>query len=134
MLFRSWSGTYHLASSTNQSRSLQTEQPDIDLFWGRYLGSDDSVLVLSPSKSIIVLEKKYREGIAKFYNYAEYRVLDFLQIEPYGLAAARLIFVVEVVDLSDNGAIRQLHLFPAHISPTGVQIDYRPPYVFTKTS
>jgi len=61
-------------------------------------------------------------------------VLDFLQIEPNGLAAARLIFVVEVVDLSDNGAIRQLHLFPAHIGPTGVQIDYRPPYVFTKTS
>jgi len=128
-----WSGTYHLASSTNQSRSLQTEQPDIDLFWGRYLGSDDSVLVLTPSKSIIVLEKKYREGIAKFYNYAEYRVLDFLQIEPNGLAAARLIFVVEV-DLSDDGAIRQLHLVPAHIGPTGVQFDYRPPYVFTKTS
>jgi hypothetical protein len=128
-----WSGIYHLASSTNQSRSLQTEQPDIDLFWGRYLGSDHSVLVLTPSKSIIVLEKKYREGIAKFYNYAEYRVLDFLQIEPNGLAAARLIFVVEV-DLSDDGAIRQLHLVPAHIGPTGVQFDYRPPYVFTKTS
>jgi hypothetical protein len=128
-----WSGLYHAATSTPQSEPLQAEQPDFDLFWGRYLGSDDSVLVLTPSKSIIVIEKKYRAGVSKFYNYSGYRVLDFLQIEPNGLAGARLVFVMEA-DRSDDGAIRQIRLIPAHIGPAGVQIDYRPPYVFTKTS
>ncbi len=130
-----WSGIYHAASSVTLTGPgpLEAAQPDVDLFWGRYLGSDDSVLVLTPSKSIVVVEKKYREGIAKFYNYTGYQVLDFLQIQPNGLAGARLLFVV-VADRSDAGEIRQIHLIPAHVGPAGVQIDYRPPHVFTKTS
>ncbi len=127
-----WSGTYSAASAVQQG-PLQAGQPDFDLFLGRYLGNDDSVLVLAPSKSIIVLDKKYREGIARFYDYNGYRVLDFLQIQPNGLAAERLLFVVSA-EQSGDGAIRRVRLVPAQIGPNGVQIEYRTPYVFTKTS
>jgi len=91
------------------------------------------VLVLAPSKSIIVLDKKYREGIARFYDYNGYRGLDFLQIQPNGLAAESLLFVVSA-EQSGDGAIRRVRLVPAQIGPNGVQIEYRTPYVFTKTS
>ncbi len=88
---------------------------------------------MGPSKSIIVIDKKYREGIAKFYDYHGYQVLDFLQIKPNGLAGERLLFVVSA-EQSGDGAIRRVRLEPAQVGPDGVRIDYRPPYEFTKTS
>jgi len=129
-----WSGTYSgVAPVAALPQSIMRSEPNFDIFFGRYLGNDDSVLVLGPSKSIIVIDKKYREGIAKFYDYHGYQVLDFLQIKPNGLAGERLLFVVSA-EQSGDGAIRRVRLEPAQVGPDGVRIDYRPPYEFTKTS
>jgi hypothetical protein len=129
-----WSGIYRASvPSTAPSQSALETEPGFDLFFGRYLGDDDSVLVLGPSKSVIVMERKYREGIAKLYDYNGYRVLDFLQIQSNGLAGERLVFVVST-EQSGDGTIKRLRLDPARIGPHGVQLGYRTPYVFTKTS
>jgi|GEM_PF-350680 len=140
-----WSGTYTV---TNQaSAAIQGEEsgppppaqpgtgaaPDQRDFYGRYLGDHDSVLVLGEDKSILVLNKKYFEGVSRLYRYGENTVLDFQQVLPGGMTGTRLVFTVNA-SRGRDGSIGQLRLDSAQIGPDGIQIDYRTPYIFTKTS
>ena len=129
-----WAGVYSAIipdpASTPSSEGVNT---DFTSFCGRYLGDNDSVLVLSQTKSVVLIDNHYREGIAKFFDYSGLQVMDFLQILPGGLSGERLIFVVTVEKLAGE-KIERIRLDPAHIDSGGVQIDYRTPYFFTKTS
>ncbi len=140
-----WSGTYSVSNQTStiSQGAMDTTpaavQPDANMvpdqsdYYGRYLGDHDSVLVLDKEKSILVLDKKFFEGVSRLYRYGENTVLDFQQVLPGGLTGTRLIFMVSVSREQDGG-IGQLRLDSAHIGPDGIQIDYRTPYLFSKTS
>ncbi len=140
-----WSGTYTVSNQTpiaieevvhgipptaQLKVSAVVDQRD---YYGRYLGNHNSVLVLSEDKSILVLNKKYFEGVSRLFQYGENTVLDFQQVLPGGLTGARLIFTVSISRASD-GSIAQLRLDSAQIELDGIHSDYRTPYLFTKTS
>lgn len=130
-----WSGTYRASSMSSAltTEAAQTAQIELSQLFGRYLGNDNSVLVLSPGRSILVIKGKYHEGIARFYNYKGYQVLDFLQIQQNGLAGERYFYLVSIVQ-SKDGSIESLRLEPATINVEGVSISYLSPYIFKKTS
>lgn len=134
-----WSGLYSVSSQTNgnattdQANAKIEEVPDQSDFYGRYLGDNDSVLVFGQQKSILVLNKQYFEGVSRLYEYSGVTVLDFQQVLPSGLAGQRLIFSA-TVEREKDGSIGRLRLDPAQIGTNGVQIDYRTPYIFSKTS
>lgn len=137
-----WAGVYSavipapaitLAKTTATTPSSESVDTDFTSFCGRYLGDNGSVLVLSQTKSVVLIDNQYREGIAKFFDYGGLQVMDFLQIMPSGLSGKRLIFVVTVEKLTGE-KIERIRLDSAHIDSGGVQIDYRTPYFFTKTS
>ncbi len=130
-----WSGRYksfdYAKDSPEYSKILSSL--DHSIFLGRYLGDNHSVLVLDQSKSILVINGKYREGAARVYDYDGYQLLDFLQIQSNGLVGERLLFIISI-DQSENGSINRLILRPAEIGPEGARIEYRTPYIFIKTS
>ncbi len=140
-----WSGTYSVSNQAvatiqaEGSGSSPTVSPDGNVvpgqsdYYGRYLGDNNSVLALSHDTSILVLDKKYFEGVSRLYQYGGNMVLDFQQVLPGGLTGARLIFIVSASREKD-GSIGNLRLDSARIGPDGIQIDYRTPYFFTKTS
>lgn len=130
-----WSSTYRAASlpSAVATGIPRTPQFDFSQLLGRYLGDEDSVLVLSPAKSILVLKGKYREGIARFYDYNGHQVLDFLQIQQNGLAGERYFYLISI-EQSKDGSVEGLRLEPATIGVEGVSISYLSPYIFKKTS
>lgn len=133
-----WSGVYTARIPPKESApnkpSISTQSFfDMSEFYGRYLGSDDSVLILEPSRTVLVLSKKYYEGIAKVYDYSDIPVLDFQQILANGLGGTRLLFAIRAETAQDESIIR-LSLFPASIESTGVRIEYAEPYIFIKTS
>jgi len=133
-----WSGVYTAFIPPKESApnepSISTQLSlDLSKFYGRYLGSDDSVFIFEPSRAVLVLSKKYYEGIAKVYDYNGIQVLDFQQILANGLGGQRLLFTIRAEMAQDESIIR-LSLIPSSIESTGVKIDYAAPYVFIKTS
>ncbi|HCX96876.1 MAG: pallilysin-related adhesin [Spirochaetia bacterium] len=130
-----WSSIYRTASMPNAVATEHPKMPQFDFsqLFGRYLGDEGSVLVLSPVKSILVIKGKYREGIARLYEYDGRQVLDFLQIQQNGLASERYFYLISI-EQSKDGSVERLHLEPATMSADGVSISYLSPYIFKKTS
>lgn len=138
-----WSGLYTIWTQTEASASASlaaplpappgAAAPDQRSLYGRYLGDNDSVFVCGEEKSVLVLNREYFEGVSRLYQYSGTAVLDFQQVLPSGLTGRRLTFVASV-ELNSDGSVRRLRLDPAHIGPDGIQIDYRAPSLFTKTS
>jgi hypothetical protein len=130
-----WSSIYRTASIPSAVASARAKAPQFDFsqLFGRYLGDEGSVLVLNPAKSILIIKGKYREGIARLYEYDGRHVLDFLQIQPNGLAGERCFYSISI-EQSEDGSVERLQLEPAAVSADGVSISYLSPYIFKKTS
>lgn len=128
-----WSGIYEAKPESTSVMPLSAPSFSLEDLAGRYLGSDNSVLVVGGSKTIFVTKGIYREGIAHAHVWNGVQVLEFLTLDVNGIPGERLLFAASVQRTSD-GKIARLVLEPAAAGPGGISILRRPPLVFTKTS
>lgn len=128
-----WSGIYETKPKSASAMALEAPSFSLDELAGRYLGLDNSVLVIDGSKTIFVTKGTYREGIAHAHSWNGVQVLEFLTVDANGIPGERLLFAASVKRKSD-GKIALLVLEPASAGPSGISILRRPPLVFTKTS
>ncbi len=128
-----WSGLYCAEPIPSTKTPEPTSSLTLEDLSGRYLGLEHSVLVMSETKTILVIKGRYYEGISHLHLWNGVQVLEFLALDPNGIPKERMLFAASV-SRTPEGKIARLVLEPAKAGPQGISLLRRPPIVLSKTS